>query len=599
MNSSNKINVNKGLSRVPNKASLISSLASNLRTTVALAALAASSLVSVKSATAENPYENTVACQTRQICDSVKGASDSLTVAVGHQSTKNPFDAQALSAAARLTIPTGTESDNLKFAPGLDFLFRAPFKGEHHSLELNAEYTLLNAEYGPNENVGRGHLAYRYQDGTWFLGAGGGYTEMVSPVDGRLFGHIQAGIKAQDLIVTLGADLMDVNGFNTAGYARLSFSLNDYINIYAQGSRGFVTNSEGNLDAQFSAMGGVQFTFDGGQVNAGIRGGHHVFSQNGFDTQLSYMHMPPKAPEQAPRTVGNSYIIESHTSEQEVTSYLDTQEHVQIITVSFSELDFLKNILFNDGAPTKYKDKVASLNVDFRNIDNLNSEDIAKALSALAFLTNQGRLQAAPSDTATIHPRIRAKIQRESRFRHLTKSFLRNTQLTGIHAHFSQIAHNNSYPRISTVNGHERIEYAEGTFVEANHAHFINGRLFQVIKVGNNHEVKFIKRFAQNINVQAPVLESHNGHSHEGTDTLITKLQNILEQYSSLTAILSHHCRRITFKGFRGQFDGQNLLNPGTQLSLQLVAHEKIKLISTESMGIGNDIVRSRTFRKR
>lgn len=599
MNSLNEKNVNKGLSSVPKKASLISSLATNLRTTVALAALAASSLVTVKSATAQTPdYENTQACQgEQQICGPVRGASDSLTVSLGYQSTKNPFDAQALSAAARLTVPTGPDSDNLNYSPGLDFTFRAPLNGKRHSLELNTEYTLLHAEYGPNEHVGRGHLAYRYQDRTWFFGVGGGFMEMVSPFDGQLFAHVQAGLKAQDLIVTLGADIMEVDNY-VAGYARASYKLSDQLNVYVQGSRGFFTNSENDLDSQFSAMGGLQFTFDTGQINTGIRGGHHVFSQNGFDTSLGGMFMTPK-PEQPTPVHGNSYFIHSYTVAQDLINYLNTQERNQIITVDFGKLDMLKGVLFSNGAPTIYKDKVSSLKVDFANTGRLTSTEITNALNALAFLTYQGKLHVAPIDPANIPKRIKARINTEHRFRHLTRSFRENTELTGIHAHLSQIASNPDtvFPNIHGNTDSERVFYESGKSINARHAHFINGQLFEVKPHYGNFKVRFIKNFSDSsLNITADILEAHRDHAHTAPKAIIEKISSFLMQNPDLSAIVYHHDTKFTFDGYRGEFYNKSISLADTQLRLRKVG-QNIYITMISHRGVRPNIIARKRLR--
>ena len=109
MNSSNKLNVNKGISRSPEnesmlpvEGSLISSLASNLRTAVTFAALTALNVIGVDSAKAQDPAE-TVQCETLDICAPVRGASNSLTVSVGHTDMVNPFAPKGISAAATQT----------------------------------------------------------------------------------------------------------------------------------------------------------------------------------------------------------------------------------------------------------------------------------------------------------------------------------------------------------------------------------------------------------------------------------------------------------------------------------------------------------------
>ena len=602
MNSSNKLHDNLDISRLSNKTPLVSSLASNLRATVALAALAASNFVGVGTSKAQ---ESSVQCQQEQICDTVKGSSESVVLSLGHQSTDNPFDANALSGALRLILPS-EDRDNMDPSVGADFLFRTQII-EGLSLEFNSNYTLLNAEYGPNENQGRGHLALRYQTDNFFAGAGVGFMELVSPIEGAILGHAQAGYKTGDLTITLGVDAFKINNDDEySGFVRLANRLNENVGIYVEGSKVYITNAQDNLESQFSAMAGLQFTFSGGQINTGIGYAHPVYSQvraqsgSGFNYQFGFMHMAPS------RVPGNSYTIETYTNANQVKAYLDSQTTDQIISVDFSKVSMLKDVLYTTDStqtqPTAYRDKVRSLTVSFSNISNLNQADIQTQLEALAFLTYQGRLQATPSDSATVPVRIKAQIQADQRFNGLSRSFLDNMQLTGTAAHFERIMNNENtdglYPRFQTVNGFERIYHDAEDFIEAAHAHFIDGNLYEVKQHGEDHTVRFIKSFDQNINIQAMVLESHGDHNHDGTITLINKLKDILNAHPELTAHLHHHNRRIEFVGYRGHLTRKNLLADSVRFEYKAGRRSSFSLTAVESMGIGRSQRAKATFRK-
>lgn len=602
MNSSNKLHDNQDISRLSNKTPLVSSLASNLRATVALAALAASNFVGVGTSKAQ---ESSVQCQQEQICDTVKGASESVVLSLGHQSTDNPFDANALSGALRLILPS-EDRDNMDPSVGADFLIRTEIiKGL--SLEFNSNYTLLNAEYGPNENQGRGHLALRYQTDNFFAGAGGGFMELVSPIKGAFLGHAQAGYKTEDTTITLGVDVFKINNDNEiSGFVRLAQRLNENVGIYVEGSKVYITNAQDNLDSQFSAMAGLQFTFSGGQINTGIGYAHPVYSQvraqsgSGFNYQFGFMHMAPS------RVSGNSYTIETYTNANQVKAYLDSQTTLQIISVDFSKLSMLKSVLYTTDStqtqPTTYRYKVSSLTVSFSNISDLGPDAIETELDALAYLTNQGRLQATPSDSATVPNGIRAQIQSDQRFRGLRRGFLENIQLTGTAAHFAEIMNNENiddrYPRLITQDGYERIYYNTESFIEAEHAHFIDGNLYEVKQLGEDHTVRFIKSFNQNINIQAMVLESHSDHNHDGTITLINKLKDILSAHPELTAHLHHHNQRIEFVNYRGHLTRQNLLADGVHFEYRSGRRNSFSLTAVESMGIGRSKRAKAIFRQ-
>jgi len=621
MNSSNKLNVNKGVSRLPKKESLISSLASNLRTTIAIAALAASSLVNTKTATAENPFENTQACQSdRAICGPVRGASESFTFSAGYQSTNNPFKASALSAAGRFTIPTGPDSDNFKPSPGLDFLFRSPLDGNQLSLELDVDYTLLNSIYGDNEHIGRGHLGVRWQENTWFLGAGLGYTDLVTPIDGGILINLQGGLKAKDLTFTLGADLIfvgnDADDLSLAGFARANYQLNPTINIYAQGSRGFETNPQDNLESVMSFMAGLQFSFGFGQVDLGVGSNHPAFSQDGFEGRLGAMFMTPKPQEQAPQVPERLHIIQIRDKayQTEVDAQLTRLHTASTVNTGYRELPLIYKYIqevvtpATDDAPAVTRAnsqrlrQIRTLVIDFSRFNQLTSQEKTKSLEALLYLMGE-RIVIFPSGEQHIPQSVRARIIADSRAGNLSRNTLSEIKNTGIHAHFHEIASNQAgqFPYIDTTNGHERIFYAENQFVEANNAHFIQGKLFEVIDGGLVHRIRFIKQFAISINAKAPVLNDtpDHSHSHNNVEMFIQKIQGILQSNPGLTAEFHHHGSRITFQGWFGQFDSDHIINDDSELSIKFDNDRRFKLTLRRNMGIGAIPPRVRTFRKR